>query len=197
MPQICKTAGWGGAKIPVLSLREIPEVRSCLNAYSALIDLTRVMPAPASIRAGELCRPSCLTGAATLSSRSRRSKSMPLSSGILTSVMMQPAWTVGATLRNPAADSYVRTSIPADPSWNASTSRTAWSSSMTWTMDFSAGIAGFLLRRSLHGKAKDRSTGGIRLHRDPSTVGLDNGATDGQADTHAMRLAGNERLEEL
>src|SRR6266508_253270 len=63
MPQICKTAGWGGAKIPVLSLREIPEVRSCLNAYSALIDLTSVMPAPASIRAGELCRPSCLIGA--------------------------------------------------------------------------------------------------------------------------------------
>jgi hypothetical protein len=61
----------------------------------------------------------------------------------------------------------------------------------------SAGIAGLLLRRSLHGKAKDRSTGGSGLYRDPSTVRFDNGATDGQAHTHAMRLAGNEWLEQL
>src|SRR5262245_61445739 len=138
-----------------------------------------------------------MTGAATLSSRNRRSRSMPLSSGILTSVMMQPAWTVGATLRNPAADSYVRTSMPADPSWNASTSRTAWSSSMTWTMAFSAGIAGFLLRRSLQGKAKNCSADGIGLYRDASTVSLDNGATDGQADPHALRLARDKRLKQL
>ncbi len=37
-----------------------------------------------------------MTGAASLSSRNRRKRSIPLSSGILTSVMMQPVWTVGA-----------------------------------------------------------------------------------------------------
>src|SRR6516162_11294443 len=138
-----------------------------------------------------------MTGAATLSSRKRRSRSMPLKSGILTSVMMQPAWTVGAILRNPAAESYVCTSIPADPSWNASTSRTASSSSITCTTDFSAGIAGILLRRNRQSKTKDGSSGGIRRHSDPSTVRLDDGAADGQADTHALRLAGDERLEQL
>src|SRR5215467_12703659 len=138
-----------------------------------------------------------ITGTVSLSSRKRRTRSMPLSSGILTSVMMQPAWTEGATSRNATADSYVRTSIPADPSWKASAWRTASSSSMTWTMDLLAGIAEILPARGPYGEPKDRPTGGIGLHRDLSAVGLDNGAADRQADTHAVALVGDKGLEEL
>src|SRR5215470_5611077 len=143
------------------------------------------------------CAVITITGTASLSSRNRRNRSIPLSSGILTSVMMQPVWTVGATSRNATADSGVRTSIPADPSWKASAWRTASSSSITWTMDLSAGIAEILPGRGSQREAKDRSTGGIGLHRDLSTVGLDNGAADRQADTHAVALVGDEGLEEL
>src|SRR5215471_5079812 len=135
-----------------------------------------------------------MTGAVTLSCRNRRSSSMPLRSGILTSVMMQPVSTGSAALRNPVAESYVRTSIPADPSWKLSTSRTASSSSITWTMGLSDGI-GEILQRGPQREAKDRSPAGISLHRNPSAVGLDNGATDRQTDTHAMRLVGDKGLE--
>src|SRR5262245_20481810 len=139
-----------------------------------------------------------ITGTANLSSRNRRNRSIPLSSGILTSVMMQPVWTVGASCRNRAADSYVRTSMPAEPSWKASASRTASSSSITWTMDLSAGIAEILSgSRGSQREAKDRSTAAIGLHRDLSTVGLDNGAADRQADAHAVALVGDKGLEEL
>src|SRR6516162_2371440 len=143
------------------------------------------------------CAVITMTGTASLSSRNRRKRSMPLSSGILTSVMTQPVWTVGATSRKTAADSYVRTSRPADPSWNASAWRTASSSSMTWTMDLSDGTAEVLRGRRLQREAKDRSPGGIGLHCDLSTVGLDNGAADRQADTHALALVGDKGLEEL
>src|SRR6516164_4896187 len=138
-----------------------------------------------------------ITGTESLSSRKRRTKSIPLSSGILTSVMMQPVRTVDATCRNTAADSYVRTSIPADPSWKASASRTASSSSMTWTMGLSDGIAEILPPRGPQREAKNRSTRGIGLHRDLSTVGLNNGAADRQADTHAVALVAHKGLEEL
>src|SRR5215471_5791072 len=143
------------------------------------------------------CAVMTITGTASLSSRNRRNRSMPLSSGILTSVMMQPVWTVGATSRNAAADSYVRTSMPAEPSWKASASRTASSSSITWTMDWSGGIAGILPARGPQRETKDRSTAGIGLHRDLSAVGLDDGAADRQADTHAVALVGDKGLEEL
>src|SRR5262249_46524134 len=143
------------------------------------------------------CAVMTITGTASLSSRNRRNRSMPLSSGILTSVMMQPVWTLGATWRNRAAESYVRTSMPAEPSWKASASRTASSSSITWTMDFSGGIVEILPGGGPQREAKDRSTGGIGLRHDLSTVGLDNGAADRQADTHAMALVGDKGLEEL
>src|SRR5262249_60131401 len=143
------------------------------------------------------CAVVTMTGTASLSSRNRRSRSTPLSSGILTSVMMQPLWTVGATSRNATADSYVRTSMPADPSWKASAWRTASSSSMTWTMDLSGGIVKILLARGPYGEPKDRSTVWIGLHRDLSAVGLDNGAADRQADPHSVALIGDKGLEEL
>src|SRR5262252_6012563 len=143
------------------------------------------------------CAVMTMTGTASLSSRNRRNRSIPLTSGILTSVMMQPVWTVGATSRNAVADSYVCTSRPADPSWKASAWRTASSSSMTWTMDLSGGIAGILLGRGPQRETKDRSTARIGLHRDLSAVGLDDGAADRQADTHAVPLVGDKGLEEL
>src|SRR5262249_9327543 len=102
-----------------------------------------------------------------------------------------------AACRNRAADAYVRTSMPAEPSWKASASRTAASSSITWTMDLSAGIAEILSGRGSQREAKDRSTTGIGLHRDLSTVGLDNGAANRQADAHAVALVGDKGLEEL
>src|SRR6516164_9645685 len=138
-----------------------------------------------------------MTGTGSLSSRNRGNRSMPLSSDILTSVMMQPVRTGGATCRNATADSCVRTSIPAEPSWKASASRTASSSSMTWTMGLSDGIAEVLLGRGPQREAKDRSAVGIGLHNDLSAVGLDNGAADRQADTHAVALVGDKGLEEL
>src|SRR5262249_29888817 len=138
-----------------------------------------------------------ITGTVSLSSRNRRNRSIPLSSGILTSVMMQPVWTVGAASRKTAADAYVRTSMPAEPSWKASASRTASSSSITWTMDLSGGIAEILPARGPQCEAEDRSTARIRLHRDLSAVGLDNGAADRQADTPAAGLVGDKGLEEL
>src|SRR5215813_54316 len=143
------------------------------------------------------CAVMTITGTASLSSRNRRKRSMPLSSGILMSVMMQPVWTVGATSRKTATDSYVRTSMPADPSWKASAWRTASSSSMTWTMDLSDRIAGILPGRGPQRETKDRSAAGIGLHQNLSTVGLDNSAADRQADTHAVALVGDEGLEEL
>src|SRR5262249_36236835 len=132
-----------------------------------------------------------ITGTPNLSSRNRRNRSIPLSSVILTSVMMQPVWTVGATCRNRAADSYVRTSMPAEPSCKGGPSARAASSSITWTMDLSAGIVEILAGGGSQGEAKDRSTAGIGLHRDLPTVGLDNGAADRQADTHAVALVGD------
>src|SRR6516162_2160292 len=87
--------------------------------------------------------------------------------------------------------------MPADPSWKASAWRTASSSSMTWTMDLSGGIAEILPARGPYGEPKDRSAGGTGLHRDLSAVGLDNSAADRQADTHAVALVGDEGLEEL
>src|SRR5262245_66019037 len=87
--------------------------------------------------------------------------------------------------------------MPAQPSRKASASRTASSSSITWTMDLSAGIAEILSGRGSQREAKDRSTAGIGLHRDLSTVGLDNGAANRQADTHAVALVGDKGLEEL
>src|SRR5262252_9895574 len=87
--------------------------------------------------------------------------------------------------------------MPADPSWKASAWRTASSSSMTWTMDLSGGIAEILPGGGPYREPKDRSAGGIGLHRDLAAVGLDNGAADRQADTHAVALVGDEGLEEL
>src|SRR6516225_6063488 len=143
------------------------------------------------------CAVMTMTGTGCLSSRNRRNMSIPLSSGIRMSVMMQPVWIVGATSRNATADSCVRTSIPADPSWKASAWRTASSSSMTWTMDLSGGIAEILPAGGPHRKPKARSADGIGLHPDLSAVGLDNGAADRQADTHAVALVGDKGLEEL
>src|SRR6516225_4320226 len=143
------------------------------------------------------CAVMTITATGYLSSRNRRNRSIPLSSGIRMSVMMQPAWTEGATSRNATADSYVRTSIPADPSWKASASRTASSSSITWTMDLSGGIAEILPAGGPYGEPEDRSAARIGLHRDLSAVRLDNGAADRQADTHAVALVGDKGLEEL
>src|SRR5262249_38297840 len=68
---------------------------------------------------------------------------------------------------------------------------------MTWTMGLSDGIAEILPGRGPQREAKNRSTRGIGLHRDLSTVGLDNGAADRQADTHAVALVGDKGLEKL
>src|SRR5262249_53034094 len=78
----------------------------------------------------------------------------------------------GRNLQEQGGGCVRRPSMPAEPSWKASASRTASSSSITWTMDLSAGIAEILSGRGSQREAKDRSTAGIGLHRDLSTVGL-------------------------
>src|SRR5258708_17565398 len=138
-----------------------------------------------------------MTGTRCLSSRNRRNGSVPLSAGTLTSVMMRRVRTVGATCRNATADSYVRTSMPADPNWKASAWRTASSSSITWTMDLSGGIAEILPPRGPQREAKDSPAAGIALHRDLYTVILAHGAADRQTDTPALWLVGNKWLVEL
>src|SRR5262245_22779058 len=89
------------------------------------------------------------------------------------------------------------TSIPADPSWKLSTSRIAWSSSITWTMGLSDRIADILPQRRPQGEAKDGPPAGIAFDRDPPAMGLDNGTTDRQTDPHPMRLLGDKGLEQL
>src|SRR6516164_8512347 len=200
----CREAGLDTAALGPTLLISIPRSsadRTDASRTSSSKGFSRKSTAPsliASTASGmSPCAVMTMTGTASLSSRNRRKRSIPLSSGILTSVMMQPVWTVGATSRKTAADSYVRTSMPADPSWKASASRTASSSSITWMMDLSGGIARLLSARGPQREAKDRSTAGIGLHRDLSAVGLDNGAADRQADAHAVALVGDKGLEEL
>src|SRR5262245_38562402 len=143
------------------------------------------------------CPVMTMTGTPNLSSRNRRNRSMPLTPGILTSVMTQPASTFGARSRNAAADSWVCTSRPTLRSRKASESRMASSSSITWTRALSDGIAEVLLCHGPQREAKDRSATRILLHGDPPAVGFDDGAGDRQADAHAMALVGDKGLEEL
>src|SRR5215510_9087222 len=142
------------------------------------------------------CPVMTITGMSRLNFFSRLSRSMPLTSGILTSVITQPAWICGRTSRKALALSYVRTLSRAVRSRNASDCRTASSSSITCTMT-SDGIADFLPVDRAQREAKDRAAGRIGLHPDVAAMRLDDGARDRQADPHAMPLGGEERLEQL
>src|SRR5690349_700782 len=131
-----------------------------------------------------------------------RCSSSPSISGILTSVTMQPGWTVGKASRNAGADSYTLTAKPDVVSRKATAWRTASSSSIRCTTA-SRAIGGvlpavdFLPAQGLERQAEDGAAIRIGFRPQPPAMGLDDGARDRQADPHAVRLAGDERLEQL
>src|SRR5262245_18652322 len=143
------------------------------------------------------CPVTTMTGTGILSSFSRRSRSMPLTSGSLTSVMMQPDLTFAATARKAVAESYVFTSIFAVPSMNASESRAASSSSITCTVEASAGIVEFLMGHGPERKPKNSATGRVGLAADLPTMAFDDGARDRKSDTHAMAFRCYKGMKEL
>src|SRR5207237_5058538 len=89
----------------------------------------------------------------------------------------------------------VSTSRSALRNRNASDSRTASSSSMTWTTPL-VGIP-----RNLHSRPQRETeygaAAGARPRHDLPAMGLDDGLADRQPDTHALRLGRDKRLEQL
>src|SRR5437763_7101670 len=79
---------------------------------------------------------------------------------------------------------------------NVSESRTASSSSMTWTRLVDC-IAEILVRYPWHREAKHRATPLVRLHGDLAAVVFDDRARDRQADSHPVALGRHERMKEL
>src|SRR5262245_9381756 len=177
------------------ALRTAASIASSSNGFSRKSAAPTFMASTAN--ATSPCPVTTMTGTLILSSFNRRSRSMPLISGIRTSVMMQPERTSAATFRNATADSYVCTLIFAVPSRNASESRAASSSSMTCTMGPSDGIVDYLTGNGAQREPEDRAAAWIGLATDLPAMGLDDGTGNRQADAHAMRLGGDERLKEL
>src|SRR5690606_37561887 len=84
---------------------------------------------------------------------------------------------------------------PALSSRKTSESRIAASSSMTW---ITASVMCCLLGTcSFQGEAEGRTAARRFLRGNTSAMGFDDGARDGQAHAHALRLGGDERLEQL
>src|SRR5580692_531464 len=138
-----------------------------------------------------------ITGTSMPSSRTRRSRSIPLNPGIRTSVMMQVKPVSGSTSRNAAADAWLITSRSAVRNRKASESRSASSSSMTCTIAGSDDIAGFLLGQDRQREREYRAAAGIGPRHDRAAVRLDDGARDRQTDAHALSLGRDERLKQL
>src|SRR5437868_239242 len=109
---------------------------------------------------------------------------------------MQPARATGRISRKAVAESCTRTAKPAVLRRNASDWRTAASSSMTWTtLLFDKGRLLVLCRAQ--GEAEDRAAARPGIDPDPAAMRLDDGPADRQAQSHALALGGDERLEEL
>src|SRR4051794_614728 len=87
--------------------------------------------------------------------------------------------------------------MPTALSRKANDSRMASSSSMTCTTALSDGIADLLLGHRPQREAKGRAPSGVGARSDLTAVGLDDGAANRQADTHAMAFVGDERLEQM
>src|SRR5262245_52281166 len=87
--------------------------------------------------------------------------------------------------------------MPTAPSKKESDSRMASSSSMTWTIPLSDGIADILLGHGAQREAEDRPARRVRLHPDLSAVRFDDCSGDRQTDAHAMALVGDKGLEQL
>src|SRR5690242_14576800 len=147
------------------------------------------------------CPVMTMTGTPTLSSSKRRNSSIPLISGIRTSVMMQPSAASGNTSRNAFAESKLLTSSSALRSKNASDSRRPSSSSMTCTTRnaaaFSDAIAVLLFVDERQREGEDRAAARIWPLRDRAAMRLNNRARDRQPDAHAVGFGGDEGLKEL
>src|SRR5690606_37244783 len=142
------------------------------------------------------CPVMTITGKRSFVFLTRSSSSIPVISGIRTSVMMQPASASAMLARKSFADSYVRTRTPAASSMKRSESRAASSSSITCTKP-SFCIREFLSGHVTEREVEDRAALRIGPHADAAVMRLDNRAADLQADAHAMDLGGEERLKQL
>src|SRR6476661_8656445 len=87
--------------------------------------------------------------------------------------------------------------MPTALSRKANDSRMASSSSMTCTTGLSDGIADLLLGHRPQREAKGRAAGGVGARSNLSTMGLDNGAGNRQADAQALAFVGDEGLEQM
>src|SRR5438552_5760414 len=136
-----------------------------------------------------------ITGTRRPRAFSCRRNSMPSTPGMRTSVTMQPSISFGCAARNAVADSCRRTAKSAVARRKPSDLRTSTSSSTTCTTSLATG--NLFLFYSAQREPKRGATARWRLCPDMTTVGLDDSATNGQADTHSVLLGGDERLEEL
>src|SRR5262245_24902224 len=80
---------------------------------------------------------------------------------------------------------------------NANDCRMASSSSMTWTIKASDGIADLLRADGTDRKAEDCAAIGVGFHPDSTPMSLNDRARNRQPDSHALRLGRNKRLEQL
>src|SRR6266849_5975013 len=148
---------------------------------------------------------------------SSRWRSGPVMPGITISRIRQRVWPTQFDARNSSADENARTTKPNALSKSGSDSRTDSSSSITvtsartaitnsswrslrpsaWRL-IGAGPVGGRLRpgHSRNGKGKRGSRTIIQCSPYAAMMTLDNGATDGQADTHTVTLCRVERIKE-
>src|SRR5476651_2498600 len=137
-----------------------------------------------------------MTGMSILVSLKRRSISMPVISGMRTSVMMQPS--VAAVLmaaRNATALSWLLTSSRALRSRNDNESRAASSSSMTCTTALD-GIADLLLSDASEREIENGSATRIGLGPNLPAVRLHDGPANRQAHSHSLLLRRDKRLKQ-
>src|SRR4029078_8471743 len=87
--------------------------------------------------------------------------------------------------------------MPAVSNRKASDLRIASSSSTTWMMIDSSGIGRVLLRGRAEREVENTAPAGIWLNPKLAAMRLNNGARNGQADTHAGPLGRREGLKEL
>src|SRR6476620_5921774 len=137
-----------------------------------------------------------MTGMSFPLSLKRRSNSIPVISGIRTSVMTHPGSKGLLLARNDDAVSYVRTSICAARRRKANESLAASSSSMTCTTGLD-GIADHLPADASESKVKHCPSSSIGFSPYLPAMRFDDGSANRQTDPHPLLFGGDEGLKEL
>src|SRR4029077_2979480 len=137
-----------------------------------------------------------ITGTSVPLSLRRRRSSIPVISGIRTSVMTHPSERLLMLSRNAEEVSYQRASIFALRSKKDNESRAASSSSMTCTTGLSC-IADLLVAHSSERKVEHCPSTRVGFGPDLPAVRFDYGSTNRKAYTHAMQLGRDKRLKQL